>query len=210
MTRWSHLLLCTLLLAGGDASPAAPATVIEGQSAPGRYDDPVLGWSMQRPPGWSVMSPDEVDAQARKGRALLEETLGERVEMNHTNLLHLRSNRKSVFTSTREYYDESAGPYAAVQETLFQAVRESFATADIPIRVERRRETIDGVAFQLMQVSMRARDDESREIMQQYLYNALVRNQCFTVTVTAVTTVDDAELEAGLRAWRASKFAKRP
>lgn len=203
MTRCLHLPLSVLLfLAGCDASHSQPVSVSEGTLTDGRYHHPGLGWRMSVPPGWTVMSIEDIRSYTGKGRELVEKSLGEDIEENQTDLLYLRGGAHSAFTSARQPIDESDGPYSETQKALFEVVAQAYRTAGIPIRIERRQETIAGVTFELMHVSLRSREG-NHEIAQQYMYDARIGQQSLTVSVTAG---DAEEREQGLRAWRASTF----
>ena len=202
--RFRLPLLALLFLAGCDASQSQPASVAEGTLTDGRYHNAALGWSMTLPSGWTVMPPEDIRKFTGRGREIVEKSVGGTIEENQVDLLYLRGTRQSAFTSARQPFDESDGPYSEQQEALFEVVTQAYGTAGIPTRVERRQETIGGVTFELLHISMRSREGD-REVAQQYMYDALFGKQSLTVSVTAG---DAAEREAGLRAWRASTFEK--
>jgi hypothetical protein len=204
MTVWLRLPLVVLFLAGCDASQSQSASIREGTLTDGRYDNALLGWSMPVPPGWTVMSLEDIRSYTGKGREMVEKSLGEPIEENQVDLLYLRGGPHSGFTSARQPVEKLDGPYEEVQEQLFEVLAQAYRTADIPVRVAHRQETIDGVTFELMHVSMRAREDD-REVAQQYMYDARLGEHGFTVSITAI---DPADLAGGWRGWRWCWFGR--
>lgn len=208
----SGMRIAFLLLCGAGAGcdlpgePAARAIDRSAESSSERYHHPGLGWTFPRPRDWRTMTQDEIDRVSGSGRRMIEKTVEAQVEDHSTPLLYLAKGDSTRFTSVRQPHLPQDGPYAEQQDLLFEVVAQSYRDAGIPVQVEHGRETIDGVEFRRMHVRMLARDGR-REVAQQYVYDALLGEQSLLVSVTSAIPAD---LEAGLAAWRGSRFAPRP
>jgi hypothetical protein len=190
----------------GASEPAARPVDPSAESSSARYHHPGLGWTFPRPPDWQTMSQAEIERVSGRGREMIERTLDGEIEDHSTPLLYLEHGPGTRFTSVRQPLQRQDGPYPEQQKVLFEVVAQSYRDAGIPIEVERGSETIDGVEFQRMHVRMLSKD-RSKEVAQQYVFDALLGEQSLLVSVTSAHAGD---LEAGLAAFRASRFARKP
>lgn len=203
--RCLSLAFITALAVCGPAAAADPATdPVEGELKDGRYHHPELGWRFTLPEGWKVMTRDDVERITGNGKELIEKTIGTAVEGGHVDLLYLKRGPITSFTSTRQRFDPQYGSYEEQQDTLFKVIVQAYREAGIPVRTQRSSEKIGGVTFQLTHVWMLSKDRKT-EVAQQYAYDGRLGMEGLTVSITSA---DAADLEAGLAAWRASRFER--
>lgn len=183
------------------AAPADGGTR-EGALSEGRYRHHDLGWTFMVPPGWKLMSAEEIAHHTGRGARMLEKTVGAPIEQQQIDLLYLKHGRTSMFTSVHQRISDEDGPYDQQQEALFEVIAQAYRDAKIPIRTERGSETIGGTIFQLLHVRMLTKDLKSVAV-HQYMYSGQIGQDDLVVSVTAP---DGDDLETGLSAWRASTF----
>jgi hypothetical protein len=185
------ILLC--LLASCSSQPASDAD----------YHHAPLGWTMPIPRGWRVLPAEEVARIVEKGKDVMERSLGAPIEATQTELLYLKRGNLSVFTSDLQVHQPSDGvSYAQRQDEVIAAVLQAYRDADIPFRHERAKETVGGVEFSVLSVTLLARDG-GRIIADQRMYDALIGEHEFNVSLTTQALADRDTL---LSAWRASRF----
>ena len=66
------------------------------------FEDKATGWTTKYPASWERMSQEEMDKLEGRGLEAMEETLGDRIALTHTNLLWLKKDEFNSFTSNSD------------------------------------------------------------------------------------------------------------
>lgn len=88
----SLILVLTILMTSCKLDPNKK--IDEGKVEGEIYTSKEIGWTMNIPQGWSVISKNKIEANNEKGRKAIEEVAG---EFNYSGLKHLISFQKNQF-----------------------------------------------------------------------------------------------------------------
>lgn len=205
---WALAIGLVFALAGCPQDPAATNDTIalaEGRVAGGEYTHPGFGWTMKVPAGWRVKTREEIAAVTQKGLDAMQKSADAPIDASGAvQLLALQRDPFNQFTSAAEAFDPAKdGSYAENQDGLVQLLLKTYADAGVKVRHARRDETVGGVKFNVLDVTILAPDGQ-KVILHQAMYDALFGTRSLTVSLN---WNDDAARDALFAAWRGSQFA---
>lgn len=204
-----QLYTVTVALTLASCSPPDPNQHIEeGQLVESTYTSEEIGWTMQVPDGWTILSTKEVTGYEDTGKELLSETLGEEIEADELkNLLHFKKDRFNLFQSTSEpFVVEYEGEWSENNRALKKVILEAYENQGIPTESsEIRREEIDGIEFEVFEIFLI--DSEGKTAITQTMYSSLINGYDFGANMTYNS---DENRDVMLAAWRNSNFREIP
>ncbi|KHD11253.1 hypothetical protein PN36_00130 [Candidatus Thiomargarita nelsonii] len=157
-------------------------TLIEGQIVEGIYKNNRFGWEFPIPKGWKLLSKEEIESIEGKGKKAIEETYDAEIPaMSHVPLLHLRKNLFNTFTSTAQAYQED-GDYRVEREAVFDILKNTYLSRGITIDYYRSRETIGGLEFEVLHITMYTPDKQT-VIVHQIMYDRLIGDSSLFISV---------------------------
>lgn len=190
----------------GCSNPDPNSQIDEGLISGNSYRSEEIGWSMDVPVGWKLLSRKQVDRFEKKGADLLSETVGGEIEFEGLkNLLHFQKDRFNMFQSTSEPIElEYEGEWEQSNEDLKQVLLRTYINQGIHTEVsETRKEEIGGVLFEVYDFTLFAPDGEV--VIEQTMYSTHRNGYDFGVNLTYNS---DEARDAMLDVWRRSKFEK--
>lgn len=201
-----HLLftLCAVILFS--CGPADPNKHIdEGLVRGERYTSKEIGWSIEIPANWKIVSRDKLENLDEKGKAAIEKTA--EMEVNTKMLKHLISFQKdafNIFSSTSEPYQEaSPGEYQQNNQLLYEIIYKTFADQGIQADTSSGKELIHGLEFNTFYTTIY--DLEGKVILRQILYSRLINGYDFGVNINYNNEEDKTTM---LNVWKRSKFTR--
>lgn len=198
------LSLCaSILFSCGPANPNEQ--IDEGLVKGERYTSKEIGWSIEIPAQWKIVSRDKLEDLDEKGKAAIEKTA--EMEVNTKMLKHLISFQKdpfNIFSSTSEPYQEaSPGEYQQNNQLLYDIIYKTFTDQGIQADTSSGKELIHGLEFNTFYTTIY--DLEGKVILRQILYSRLINGYDFGVNINYNNEQDKTTL---LNAWRRSKFTR--
>ena len=155
------LVIFTVLL--GCSGPLPPVELTEGNIVDGVYRNERLGWQFPIPKDCSALPKSEIEKLEDKGHEAIVNTLSHEYTSNSVTLLCLRKGQSKVFTSAAQVYDpKKDGDYRDQQQAVFDVLLNSYRSLDIPIESQRSEETINGLVFDVLEVTMYAKEKETK------------------------------------------------
>lgn len=170
------------------------------------YTSKEIGWTLEIPKGWSIISKDKMEQNDEKGQKALEKSSGQRVDMS--NLKHLISFQKdnfNLFVSTSEPYKElNAGDHKKNGKNVRELIYQTYIDHGIKADSSSAKEIIQGLEFDAFYVTIYAPD--GKVVLNQILYNKLINGYDFGVNMNYNNENDKKVM---LDAFKKSKFNRR-
>jgi len=182
-------------------------SVDEGKIVKNYYTSEEIGWKIEIPNGWEIMSRDQIQSEQTRGEEALEETVGQEIDFSQLkSLIHFQKNPFNSLESSSEPFElEYEGEYrdncGQVKDLIYQTfVNQGIASDSTAIGVE----TINGLDFFTFDFTIY--DKKGNVIMYSRSYNRLINGYDFCVSVYYNNDKDKAEL---MRVWKQSVFQRK-
>jgi len=176
----------------------------EGQVEGKVYTSQDIGWTMQIPGGWEVMTMESMDNMTEKGNEVIEEVFG---DIDYSGLKHLISFQKdqfNIFQSTSEPFElEYEGEWEDNNILLREVLYTTYTNQGIQVDTSSSLMTVDGLVFHGFHVTVYAPSGEA--ILFQDMYGRYINGFDFGVNLNYNNEADKATL---MSVWRNSKFKK--
>jgi len=178
----------------------------EGSVKGETYESKEIGWSIEIPKDWKIISKDKVEAHDEKGKNAIEKSTG--LEIDTKALKHLISFQKdqfNMFTSTSEpFKEEFPGEYQQNSKALNEILYNTFVDQGIKTDSASGKETIQGLEFNTFYTTIYA--PNGKVILNQILYSRLINGYDFGVTINYNNEQDRKTM---IDALKKSKFTKK-
>lgn len=206
MKNTTSPFLLILFITFTSCTPSDPNKEIDEGNIKGEaYESKEIGWIMEIPKGWDIISRDKVEANDQKGSAAMEKVMGEKIDTK--SMKHLISFQKdpfNLFGSTSEpFVEEYPNEYALNNIKLYEILYDTFASQGIKADTSSGKELVDGLEFDTFYTTIYSPKNEI--ILNQVLYSKLINGFSFGVTICYNNPEDKNTL---LTAWRDSHFKK--
>ncbi|WP_222166473.1 hypothetical protein [Edaphocola aurantiacus] len=193
--------LCFGLIACNTAgNPKAPA----GAQEVTKYHSKEIGWTITVPEGYTLSKTEELDRIQEKGKELMENSLGEEIDMSGVkHLANFTKNQFNQFQSNIEPFDTAAdGNWYAHDQLLKGFIYETFTQQGIHVDSSvTEAVTISGKQFQHYTFSIYGPDQQV--ILRQDIFGALLNGYSFGVNINYNDSTAYKEM---LQAWQSSVF----
>jgi len=178
----------------------------EGNIENNVYKSNEIGWEMEIPKGWEIVTMEETKSFQEKGTDFLENIAEAEIDVSKLrNLLSFKKGLFNMFQSTSEPYEiEYEGEWEENAVALKEFLYDAYTQQGIKVSVsDTTTELIDGLEFQLYTFSLYGPDDEV--ILNQMMYSTLTNGYDFGVNINYNNDTDKNEM---LTAFQNSKFRK--
>lgn len=168
------------------------------------YESKELGWKMEIPNGWPITSRDQVQANSDKGKKMMEKTMNAEIDMSGVKqLISFGKDPLNNFGSNSEpFKEEYAGHHKENTRQITDIIFRTFLDQGINCDTARGTETIGGLTFETFYTTIYAPRTDS-VILRQILYMRLINGYNFSANINYN---NEADRDAMLKAWKASKF----
>lgn len=170
------------------------------------YKSHEIGWEMEIPKGWDIVTMEETDAYQKKGEDLLQSMVDETIDASQVrNLLSLKKDLFNLFQSTSEPFEiEYEGEWEENNIALKELLQDAFTQQGIKITSsDITTEIIDGLEFQTYTFTMY--DANDTVILNQIMYSRWINGFDFGINLNYNN--EDSKTEM-LTAFRNSKFKR--
>jgi len=178
----------------------------EGSVKGETYESKEIGWSIEIPKDWKIISKDKVEAHDEKGKNAIEKSTG--LEIDTKALKHLISFQKdqfNMFTSTSEpFKEEFPGEYQQNSKALNEILYNTFVDQGIKTDSTSGKETIQGLEFNTFYTTIYG--PNGKVILNQILYSRLINGYDFGVTINYNNEQDKKTM---IDALKKSKFTMK-
>lgn len=199
-----YVLLVTLLAACTKSDPNSH--IVEELVTENSYTSNEIGWTMQIPEGWKILTRNQATETIKKGRKYVEETIGQKITVGKgKNLLHLKKDQRHAFQSSAEpFISEYGADWKEFNETMKQLIMNTYSSKGMrPEVTGTTTETIDEIEFKVYEFTLYSPD--GNVFLRQIAYGSLINGYDFGMSFSYIDNQIRDEL---LSAWRKSKFVK--
>lgn len=170
------------------------------------YKSSDIGWTIEIPKGWSVISKDQIDNQEAKGKEAIEKSSGQKVDMTQMkHLISFQKNQFNLFASTSEPFKEDyPGEYQENSKKLCNMIYQTYVDNKIKTDSSSGKEIIQGLEFNVFRTTIYTPD--GKVILNQIMYNRLINGFDFGVNINYN---NDEDKKAMLDAFKKSNFIKK-
>ncbi|HXP48948.1 MAG TPA: hypothetical protein VN922_03285 [Bacteroidia bacterium] len=170
------------------------------------YKSNEIGWSIEMPSGWSIVTQGRLDSLDKKGKDIMEKESGDSIDTK--GLKHLASFKKNQFNffgSTIEpFKEDTAGEYDAQNRALDVFLYNTYVNQGIKTDTSTGTEIVQGLKFNVFNAAIHGPD--GNVILRQILYSRLINGYDFGVNIN-YNNEDDKKVM--LDAFKNSKFEKK-
>ena len=178
----------------------------EGEIVENVYRSEEIGWTMEIPNGWKLLTREQVDGYENKGKEMLLDAFSEDFDFDGLkNLLHFQKNQFNVFQSTSEpFLEEYEGEWSENNRALKDVLLETYRSQGIQVESsEIEIEEIDGVKFEVYNIVLKA--PNGKVVVTQTMYSSLINGYDFGANMTYNS---DGARDVMLGVWKKSKFVR--
>ena len=197
-------LISLLFISCGSGNPNKQ--VDEGKVKGEVYESKELGWSIEIPKGWKVVSKDKIQENDEKGKEAIESVTGEALETK--TLKHLIAFQKDQFnmlTSTSQpFTEEHPGDYQEASTAVNALIYDALASKGIKADTSSGKEMVQGMEFNTFKSTIYGPD--GKILLYQVLYSRLLNGYDFGVNLNYNNDEDKQTL---MNAWTNSQFSKK-
>ena len=207
MTIKNTVILCIAFIGLFSCKEVDPNNQIdEGNIENNIYKSNEIGWEIEIPKGWDLITMEETDAFQDKGEDLLQTMVEDDIDMSQLrNLLAFKKNAFNMFQSSSEPFEiEDEGEWKENNKALKELLEDAFAQEGIKIKAsDISTEIIDGLEFMVYTFTIYSPDD--KVILTQIMYSIWINGFDFGVNINYNDNNYKNEM---LTAFRNSRFKK--
>jgi hypothetical protein len=193
-----------LFLAGcGNRSNNSETDSLSGE----KYENKELGWSIEIPEGWEVISTERLQEQTQKGLDHVSETVGAKIDASEIKyLVGFQKDEYNSFQSTIEPFNEGEdGSWEETQALVREVLYDTYSYKGIKTDTATSIETIDGLAFQRFRIDVYS--PLGNVVLTQDLYSRLINGYSLGIVLNYNNEGDREILKKILNN---SRFQKTP
>ncbi|MFT3704516.1 MAG: hypothetical protein QM802_19265 [Agriterribacter sp.] len=201
----NSILIFFLLTFISCAHPDPNKQIDEGSVNNQIYESKEIGWTIEIPKNWTVISKDKIESNDQKGLDAIEKSTGSKVDMKSLkHLISFQKNQFNIFTSTSEPVKEAfSGEYQQNNKELNEIIYKTFTDQGIKVDSLSGKEMIQGLEFNTFRTTIHGPD--GKVILNQILYSRLINGFDFGVNINYNNEEDKKVM---IDAWKKSKFSK--
>ena len=208
MTIKNIIILCIAFISIFSCKEVDPNNQIdEGNIENNIYKSNEIGWEIEIPKGWDLITMEETDAFQDKGEDLLQTMVEDDIDMSQLrNLLAFKKNAFNMFQSSSEPFEiEYEGEWKENNIALKELLEDAFAQEGIKMKAsDISTEIIDGLEFMVYTFTIYSPDD--KVILTQIMYSKWINGFDFGVNINYN---DEDYKNEMLTALRNSRFTKQ-
>ena len=171
------------------------------------YKSAEVGWTVNLPEDWPVLTKKERDKLNEKGLKAIEENNNIKVDVTGLReLINLKKDLFNSFISTIEPYSEKeTGTYDENNKKIIDILKQTYAGKGMKAEYDEGKEKIDGLEFYTFSTRIYS-PDKSKIILYQKMYSRLINGYDLGITMTYNNEEDKKTLENVIAS---SKFSIR-
>ncbi len=201
---FSFLVFGLLIVSCGRVDPNKH--VDEGYVKENIYKSTEIGWSIEIPDGWEVVTKDKIEANDQKGKDAIEKTAGTEVDISGLkHLISFKKNQFNLFASTSEpFKEEYPGEYIENGRNLNKLIFDTYLDLGIMADTSSGTAIIDGLEFRTFETKIFS--DDGKLILNQIMYSRLINGFDFGISINYN---NDTDRDVMLKVLKESKFDKK-
>jgi len=176
----------------------------EGKVENETYTSQEIGWTIQIPKGWTVISKDKIEVIKEKGLNAIEEVAGKVDCSGLKHLISFQKNQFNIFQSTSEPFKlEYKGEWEEDNKKLNEVIHAAYVNQGIKVDTSSTKAIIGGLDFELFKCTVYGPDGKA--ILFQELYSRRINGYDFGVNINYNNETNKEQM---MEVWKKSKFKK--
>lgn len=169
------------------------------------YNSKEIGWTIEIPAGYKLISKAKIEVNDQKGKEAIGEVYdGEVTADSLQHLASFQKNQLNIFDSTIERYEEKElGEYEKNNQELKKLIFDTYSKQKIKADTSSGKETIQGHVFHAFYIKVYG--PNGTPLMSQIMYATLINGYDFGVNINYNNEIDKNLL---INAFKKSKFDK--
>lgn len=178
----------------------------EGKVKGTLYESKEIGWSIEIPKEWKIISKDQVEANDEKGKNAIEKSTGQQIDTKALkHLISFQKDQFNTFSSTSEpFKEEFPGEYQQNSKFINEILYNTYTSQGIKADTASGKEIIQGLEFNAFYAKIYGPD--GKLILNQILYSRLINGYDFGVNINYN---NDQDKKIMMNAFLKSKFTKK-
>lgn len=178
----------------------------EGKVKGTLYESKEIGWSIEIPKDWKIISKDQVEANDEKGKNAIEKSTGQQIDTKALkHLISFQKDQFNTFSSTSEpFKEEFPGEYQQNSKFINEILYNTYTSQGIKADTASGKEIIQGLEFNAFYAKIYGPD--GKLILNQILYSRLINGYDFGVNINYN---NDQDKKIMMNAFLKSKFTKK-
>ena len=175
-------MFCLMILSScGQGNPNEQ--IDEGRVKGERYASKEIGWAIEIPTDWTVISRDKLEANEAKGKEAIEQSTGLAIEAEGLkHLISFQKNPFNIFTSSSQPFTEQfEGEYQQSTKQTHEIIYQTYTDQGIKSDSSSGIETIQGLVFNTFYTTIYAPNGDV--IIHQIIYTRLINGYDFSVNI---------------------------
>lgn len=144
-----------------------------------------VGWTVVLPENWDVMSKRENYDMTKRGRQLIEENSGQKVDDSKLiDLVSIKKKQYNIFQATMEPFDTTTdGDYDQASIAVHELITGLYKSKEVPFDQSLGAVRIDGIMFDRLEITVYS-PDKKKVIIEQKIFNALINGYDFSMAIS--------------------------
>lgn len=189
---WLRCSLAILLISLASCRQADPNDQIDEGSVTGNtYTNDEIGWTIEIPNGWNIISRDKIKEMNSLGKESITEATGQSINAQGLKqLLCFQKNSFNSFLSTSYPFDtEAQGEWEKTNVLVKQVLLETYTKSGFQTDAsDTETVKIDGLDFRTFQIQLHGPD--GKVALTQRLYGRLINGYDFGITISYNSEAD--------------------
>lgn len=189
---WLRCLLLVLLVSLVSCGSTDPNEQIDEGSVTGNtYTNDEIGWTIEIPSGWNIISRDKIKEMNSLGKESITEATGQSINAQGLKqLLCFQKNSFNSFLSTSYPFDtEAQGEWEKTNVLVKQVLLETYTKSGFQTDAsDTETVKIDGLDFRTFQIQLHGPD--GKVALTQRLYGRLINGYDFGITISYNSEAD--------------------
>lgn len=206
MKKFIHNIAILFMIGTYSCSPTDPnKEVDEGSVKNDIYQSEALGWSMEIPNDWDIISKEKMDKNSERGLEKVEQAGYDIDASSLKHLISFKKNMFNIFQSTTEPFKlDYEGQWEDNTQNVKNILFETFKAQKIKIDTASSSAKIDGLEFDLFLITVYGAS--GKVVLNQELYSRHINDHQFSVNINYNNEKDRAVMTD---VWMNSKFEKQ-
>jgi len=205
MKPFTLLLAAITLLSVSCKNSANDKAPDEGTVKGEIYKSAEIGWSIEIPKGWDIISRDQLESNDAKGKSALEKQAGKPVDISDLkHLISFQKDRFNMLASTSEPFVGDSLVYDSANHALDQLLYSTFVSQGVSADTASGTVMVDGLKFNAFYTTINS--PTGAVLLKQVLYSRLINGYDFGVNINYT---NDSCKKIMTAAFMNSKFDKK-
>ena len=197
------LIFISILFSCGQRDPNKQ--IVDGSIKGDFYTSSDIGWTIEIPKGWRIMSKDKITKDHKKAMESIESTVQTEIDIStFKQLVNFQKDQFNIFNSNSEAFKiEYDGEWEDNYRNNIQILYETYLDQGFNVDTSSTFVRIDNLKFNVFKIKLY--DPKGNVILYQDMYTRLINGFQMGVVISYNNDIDKRTM---MKVWQNSKFSK--